>query len=60
MPDHVPNFIPTLLSIDDIYGMIGRLATLRADSEDGKISGHITACIDELIWVIAWMQDTET
>ena len=56
----MPNFIPKVIDINDIYGMIGRLATLRADCEDEKISGHITACIDELIWVIAWMQDTET
>ena len=55
----MPNFLPTILSINDIYGMIGRLATLRADCEDDKINGHITACIDELIWMIAWMQDAK-
>ena len=59
MSDHVPNFLPTLLDINDIYGIIGRLTTLKMDCGDEKISGHITVCIDELIWIIAWLEDTE-
>ena len=59
MSDHAPNFLPTLLNANDIYGIIGRLTVLRMDCGDEKISGHITTCIDELVWVIAWMEDAE-